>query len=37
LIHEYHYVESLLKKGQIEEKEAACLKNEIDKKILRLK
>lgn len=37
LVHEYHYVESLLQKGQIEEKEVARFKAEIDKKILALK
>lgn len=36
LIHEYHYVEKLLKKGQIEIKEAETLKNEIDSKIFYL-
>jgi hypothetical protein len=33
LIHEYHFVEKMLKKGQIEAKEADTLKEEIDKKI----
>lgn len=37
LIHEYHFVEDMLKKGQIEEKEAKELKDEIDKKIYYLK
>lgn len=36
LVHEYHYVEGLLHKGQIEEKEVARLKAEIDKKIIGL-
>ena len=36
LVHEYHYVEGLLHKGQIEEKEVARFKAEIDKKILAL-
>lgn len=36
LIHEYHFVEKMLKKGQIEAKEAATLKNEIDSKIFYL-
>ena len=34
LIHEYHYVEHMLKVGQIEDKEAAALQGEIDKMIL---
>lgn len=36
LVHEYHYVEGLLHKGQVEEKEVARFKAEIDKKILAL-
>lgn len=36
LVHEYHYVEGLLRKGQIEEKEVARFKAEIDKKIIAL-
>lgn len=36
LIHEYHFVEEMLKKGQIEDKEAAELKGEIDAKIYYL-
>jgi len=36
LMHEYHYVEGLLAKGQIEEKEVARFKSEIDKKIIAL-
>ena len=36
LVHEYHFVESLLKKGQIEQKEADTLIGEIDSKIFYL-
>lgn len=36
LIHEYHLIEDLLKKGQIETKEAQTLKDEIDEKIFEL-
>lgn len=36
LIHEYHMIEDLLKKGQIETKEAQMLKDEIDEKIYDL-
>ena len=36
LIHEYHYVDEMLKVGQIEDKEAAALQGEIDKLILQL-
>lgn len=36
LIHEYHYVEHMLKVGQIEDKEAAALQGEIDKMIVQL-
>lgn len=36
LIHEYHYVESMLKVGQIEDKEAQALQGEIDKMIMQL-
>lgn len=36
LVREYHYVEGLLRKGQIEEKEVARFKAEIDKKIIAL-
>ena len=33
LVHEYHYIDKMLKNGQIEDKEAGALKNEIDSKI----
>ena len=33
LIHEYHFIDSLQKKGQIEDKEAGELRGEIDKKL----
>ena len=36
LVHEYSYVDYMLKKGQIEDKEAGKLKNEIDKMIVNL-
>ena len=36
LIHEYHFVERMHRKGQIEIKEAQTLKNEIDSKIFYL-
>lgn len=36
LVHEYHYVEGLLRKGQIEEKEVVRIKAEIDKKLIAL-
>jgi len=36
LVHEYHYVEGLLAKGQVEEKEVGRFKAEIDKKIVAL-
>lgn len=36
LIHEYHYVDSMLKVGQIEDKEAQALQSEIDKMIINL-
>lgn len=36
LIHEYHYVDHMLKLGQIEQKEADSLQGEIDKLILEL-
>ena len=36
LVHEYHYVEKMMKNGQIEDKEASQLKSEIDYKIFNL-
>jgi hypothetical protein len=36
LVHEYHYVEGLLRKGQIEEKEVVRIKGEIERKLLAL-
>ena len=36
LKHEYHFTEKLLRKGQIESKEAETLKNVIDEKIFYL-
>ena len=36
LVHEYHAVDKMLKMGQIEDKEASALKNEIDTKIFYL-
>ena len=36
LIHEYHMIEDLLKKGQIDNKDAQTLKDEIDDKIFDL-
>ena len=36
LVHEYHYVDKMLKNGQIEDKEAGQLKREIDQKIYYL-
>jgi hypothetical protein len=33
LVREYNYIEKMLKHGQIEEREANDLRNEIDKKI----
>jgi len=33
LVHEYHYIDKMLKNGQIEDKEAVQLKAEIDQKI----
>lgn len=36
LTHEYHFIDSMLKRGQIEDKEAGILRNEIDKKIFYL-
>ena len=37
LSHEYQFVEEMLKKGQLEEKEANQFKNEIDLMIVALK
>jgi polyhydroxyalkanoate synthesis regulator phasin len=37
LAHEYQFVDEMLKKGQLEEKEANQFKNEIDLMIVNLK